>query len=156
MEYRSDVDAVRLSAHQRRCNDAEHQMDNLWERLIMEKEKPIVSTRNAHYLKGCASWLYCDNCRKTVAYLCYVTYQYFRFDFTCSCGCEGFAENRYGDIDLTGLPAGELVRNTANKRYCCAKDKSPLFSPVSKNLKNYHAEIVCKECGVRYTANEIF
>ena len=121
----------------------------------MAREKPIVTTQNAHYLKGHASWLYCDNCNKTVAYLCYVTYQYFRFDFTCACGCEGFAENRYGDIDLSNLPTGELFRNTANKRYCCAKDESPLFSPVSKNLKSYSAVIVCKECGVHYAANEI-
>ena len=122
----------------------------------MAKEKPFVTTQNAHYLKGHASWLYCDNCNKTVAYLCYVTYQYFRFDFTCLCGCDGFAENRYGDIDLSNFLTGELVRNTGNKRYCCAKDESPLFSPVPKNLKSYSADIVCKECGVRYTADEIF
>ena len=122
----------------------------------MAKEKPVVTAQNAHYLKGHASWLYCDNCNKTVAYLCYVTYQYFRFEFTCSCGCDGFAENRYGGMDLSSLLTGELVCNTVNKRYCCAKDESPLFSSVPKNLKSYSAEIVCKECGTRYFANEIF
>ena len=134
--------------------------EDIWiktpERTNMTQQKPIVATQNAHYLKGHASWLYCDNCNKTIAYLCYVTYQYFRFDFTCLCGCAGFAENRCSDIDMSSLPTGELVRSTANKRFCCSIDESPLFSPVPKNLKSYNAEIVCKECSVRYSTNEIF
>ena len=121
----------------------------------MEK-KPVVTACNAHYLKGHASWLYCDSCNKTVAYLCYVTYRYFRFDFTCACGCRGFVENRYEGADLSGIAAGEPIRSATNKRYCCAMDESPLFSPVPKNLKAYSAEIVCRECGVRYAASEDF
>lgn len=122
----------------------------------MDVEKPIVKAENAHFLKGHASWLYCDNCNKTVAYLCYVTYRYFRFSFTCSCGSRGRVENKYGNIDLQRLSAGKLTRNAANKRYCCPQDEAALFSTVPKNLKSYSAEIVCKECNTKYEINETF
>jgi hypothetical protein len=122
----------------------------------MQKEKPTVNLKNAHFLKGHASWLYCDNCNNTVAYLCYVTYRYFHFSFTCACGCKGSAENSYGDIDLSKLPAGELVQGETNKRLCCEKDKSALFSTVAKNLKSYKVEVVCKACDTRYIASGNF
>lgn len=123
---------------------------------MMSNEKPSVTTHNAHFLKGHASWLYCDNCNKTVGYLCYITYRYFRFTFACQCGCEGSVENKYKEIDLDGLQVGTLSRNPTNKRYCCEKDKSALFSPVPKNLQSYHAEIVCKACNTRYVCEEDF
>lgn len=122
----------------------------------MAKDKPIVTAQNAHFLKGYASWLYCDNCNKTVAYLCYVTYQYFAFSFECACGCSGTVENTFGDIDLDSLTVGKLVRNSANKRYCCAKDNEAQFSPVPKNLKSYHAKVVCRQCSTRYVIEEYF
>ncbi|MDL2318576.1 hypothetical protein LJC74_05825 [Eubacteriales bacterium OttesenSCG-928-A19] len=122
----------------------------------MPKEKPVVKRENAHYLKGHASWLYCDKCNKTVAYLCYVTYRYFHFSFECSCGCHGWVENSYGEIDLQSLPMGEVVRSTTNKRYCCANDEAALFSPVPKNLQAYKAQIVCNQCNTRYEVSENF
>lgn len=103
----------------------------------MSNEKPVVLAEKAHYLKGHASWLYCDQCNKTVAYLCYVTYRYFRFSFICACGSRGWVENRLGEVDLSSLEAGELAQNPANKRYCCAHDASALFSPVLKNLQAF-------------------
>lgn len=122
----------------------------------MQKEKPIVTAENAHFLKGHASWLYCDSCNKTVAYLCYVTYQYFEFSFVCSCGSKGHVQNKYSDINLQELSSGELKLNPANKRFCCTNDDSPLFSPVAKNLKSYKAEIVCKKCNTHYSMLESF
>ena len=122
----------------------------------MKKDKPIIKTENAHFLKGHASWLYCDNCNKTVAYLCYVTYSYFLFSFECSCGSHGKVENSYCEvdgtnkIDLENLKTGALINNSSNKRFCCANDDSALFSAVSKNLKSYSGEIVCKECDTKY------
>ena len=116
--------------------------------------KPTTSTQNARFLKGHASWLYCIACNKTVAYLCYVTYTYFKFSFRCSCGCEGYAENSYGIPDLGELPSGELVKSGANNRLCCAEDGSPLFSAVPKNLRSYSAEVVCKACGTYYKITE--
>lgn len=120
------------------------------------KQKPIVKTENAHFLKGHASWLYCDNCNKTVAYLCYVTYRYFKFSFVCQCGCSGFVENTYGEIDLDNLKEGHLVRSEINKRYCCENDESALFSPVPKNLREYTAQVVCAECDMKYEVKEEF
>lgn len=122
----------------------------------MATDKPKVTASNAHFLKGHASWLYCDSCNKTVAYLCYVTYRYFKFTFTCSCGHHGWVENRYDDFDFSKLPAGQLGQSAANKRYCCAKDDNALFSPVPKNLKSYSAEIVCRQCGTAYSISETY
>lgn len=123
---------------------------------MMTIERPNVKSENAHYLKGHASWLYCNKCNKTVAYLCYVTYLYFRFDFICACGCRGLVENMYGDIYLQDLSSDELARNPSNKRYCCPNDSSALFSPVPKNLKSYNAEIICRKCKTRYVTHEKF
>lgn len=117
-------------------------------------DKPIVKSSNAHFLKGHASWLYCDNCNKTVAYLCYVTYRYFHFSFTCSCGSKGWVENQFGEEEQVTLTDGSLKRNSANKRYCCEKDNNPLFSPVMKNLHSYQAEVICKECKTHYNIEE--
>lgn len=122
----------------------------------MAKDIPAVKTERAHYLKGHASWLYCDHCNKTVAYLCYVTYRYFRFSFACACGSEGQVENQFGEVDLDSLPTCELTRNPVNKRYCCAQDDSALFSPVPKNLRRYEAEVVCRQCDARYRIAEDF
>ena len=116
----------------------------------MPTDKPFVKTENAHYLKGHASWLYCDGCNKTVAYLCYVTYSHFRFEFDCLCGTHGYAENYFSNDSLENFPLGKASCNAANRRYCCEKEKSPLFSPVPKNLKSYSADVVCKACGTRY------
>jgi len=112
----------------------------------MPTDKPTTKTCNAHFLKGHASWLYCDGCNKTVAYLCYVTYRYFRFSFTCMCGAQGWVENQYDDVDPGSLLHGDLVQK--GTRFCCANDESPLFSVVSKHLKSYQADVVCKQCNV--------
>ena len=125
----------------------------------MATEKPVTKPENAHFLKGHASWLYCDSCHKTVAYVCYTTHSYFRFAFTCACGATGWAENQYpaADVpDFQNLPTGIPARNAANKRFCCAQDGSALFSPVPKNLKSYTADIVCRACHTWYTVAEIF
>lgn len=120
----------------------------------MATEKPEVAASNAHFLKGHASWLYCDSCKKTIAYLCYVTYRYFKFSFTCKCGSNGWVENRYGQVTLTNLPVGSLRQKATNNRYCCSKDGNSLFSPVPKNVENYTAEIVCRQCNTKYTVSE--
>lgn len=120
------------------------------------KQKPIVKAEQAHFLKGHASWLYCDHCNKTIAYLCYVTYRYFHFSFVCSCGTQGCVENKYEDFDGQASLPDKPSCNPANKRYCCVHDNAALFSPVAKNLKSYTAEIVCKQCNTRYEVSETF
>ena len=121
----------------------------------MPKQKPTVTTERSHYLKGHASWLYCDGYNQTVAYLCYVTYQYFRFEFSCTCGSHGVAENSFAGPSPEDLLVATPTRN-ATKRFCCQKDGSPLFSPVPKNLKAYQADVVCKACATRYQISETF
>jgi len=120
------------------------------------KEKPTVSASNTHFLKGYASWLYCDSCGKTVAYLCYVSYSYFHFSFTCACGASGWTENKFGEISLQKLSPGKLPCRAANGRYCCPKDSAALFSPVPKNLKQYSAAAICRTCETLYEISESF
>lgn len=113
--------------------------------------KPLnVQLNNARYLKNHASWLYCSKCNKTVAYLCYVTYSYFKFDFVCNCGSHGTAENCFEELQCQNLPTASLKMSTGNKRYCCANDEAPLFSVVEKNVAAYKATVVCKQCKTRY------
>lgn len=136
------------------CNNIEY---GTWILEVrMPKEKPVVKTENAHFLKGHASWLYCDHCNQTIAYLCYVTYRYFHFSFLCLCGCKGWVENSYEEIGLNQIANGKLIRSVVNKRYCCEKDESALFSPVPKNLKLYKAQIVCASCNTKYEISEEF
>jgi len=123
----------------------------------MAAQKPkSVTLENAHYLKTHASWLYCDNCNKTVAYLCYVTYSYFCFDFVCGCGNHGAAENIFDTMELDKLESGSLTLKPENKRFCCEKDGESLFSAVPKNLKSYSAIIVCKKCKTKYRCDESY
>lgn len=103
---------------------------------------------NSRLLKNYGSWMYCDECNNTIGYLCYTTYMYFKFDFTCNCGSKG------------RLVLGEKLNNDLNtdvdnliikkNRLCCSADESPLFSIVTKNLINYEFEIVCKKCNRVY------
>lgn len=121
-----------------------------------ENRVPEVKAENARFLKGHASWLYCSNCNKTVAYLCYVTYRYFHFSFTCNCGNKGEVTNSFGEVDLRKLPTGTLVLKPQNKRFCCEKDGNSLFSVVQKNLKDYKATVVCRECDLKFEREESF
>jgi hypothetical protein len=121
----------------------------------MAAQKPInVSLNNAHYLKSHASWLYCDVCNKTIAYLCYVTYGYFKFDFTCGCGAHGSAKNIFETVELDMLDKGSLEVKPENKKFCCEKDGDSLFSVVQKNLKSYSATVVCRKCKTKYEKSE--
>lgn len=120
----------------------------------MAQQPKSVNLTNSHYLKSHASWLYCDGCNKTVAYLCYVTYSYFKFDYVCNCGSYGVAENIFDDIKLEELESGSLAVNPKNKRFCCGNDEEALFSVVLKNLKSYSATVVCKKCKTKYERSE--
>ena len=111
--------------------------------------KPIEKKlEGARLLKDYASWVYCEGCGKTLAYLCYVTYQRFDFRFTCACGHQGSVSIAFEEAE----PAQEsnaaltLIKN----RLCCPEDGSPLLSLVEKHLADYQYSITCTQCHHRY------
>lgn len=111
---------------------------------MQNKKEVSRKLSKAHLLKEYASWIYCDGCGKTVGYLCYVTYSYFKYEFFCKCGSKGLVELTLGnEQDST---EGDSLLFLRKNRYCCPKDDSPLFSIVDKNLIGYNLEVVCKSC----------
>ena len=109
----------------------------------MARTPKFKKLTNSKLLKEYASWIYCTDCNKTVAYLCYVTYDCFEFEYTCDCGGSGKVNIEFehpGPVKSTDRL--KLIKN----RLCCPKDDSPLLSIVQKNLKNYKFRIVCNCC----------
>lgn len=107
---------------------------------------------NSRLLKEYASWVYCTGCSKTVAYLCYVTYDSFSFEYECQCGSEGSVtiEFEHGFMKQENTPL-----ETVKHRLCCPKDKSPLVTFVDKNLKSYSYSIGCKECQTEFRGENL-
>ena len=108
------------------------------------KQKELT---NARLLKEYASWIYCNACNKTVAYLCYVTYDLFDFEFTCTCGSRGrvFIEFEHDAPSKSKQPL-RLAKN----RLCCPKDHSPLLTVVEKNIAEAQFRIVCNTCNTEF------
>lgn len=113
------------------------------------KRKELVNTR---LLKDYASWIYCTGCGKTVAYLCYVTYDAFDFTFTCACGGVGEVHLAFREVQNVKVDSRPLV--PVKNRLCCPQDHAPLVTFVEKNLDGYQCAVVCKECGARYAASK--
>ena len=112
--------------------------------------KPIKKElSNSRLLKDYASWIYCAECNKTVAYLCYVTYDLFEFEYTCNCGSCGSVFIEF-DHDEPMKSDSEL--HLVKSRMCCPQDESPLFTLVEKNIKNVQIRIVCNGCKTEYRA----
>ena len=113
--------------------------------------KPIdKELTNSRLLKEYASWIYCTSCEKTVAYLCYVTYDLFELEYTCNCGSCGsvFIRFEHGEPEKSELPLS-VVKN----RLCCPKDSSPMLTIVEKNVKDFGFRIVCNTCNTEYKNN---
>lgn len=111
------------------------------------KVKELVNTRLAN---GYGGWIYCESCNKTIGYLCYVTYDSFRLDYTCKCGGCGSIHLSFTDEAATVNQSNDsliLIKN----RLCCPTDQSPLFTVLSKNLDCYKYEVVCNACNTKYT-----
>jgi hypothetical protein len=107
---------------------------------------------NSRLLKNYGSWLYCTSCNKTVAYICYTTYQWVRISFQCSCGSEGNLE-----LKEAGAIIAEQIRHDCdhklimkNNRYCCPVDEEPLFSVVTKQVTMFEYEVSCLKCKISY------
>ena len=114
----------------------------------MARKPKIKQLDGTKLLKEYASWVYCNSCEKTAAYLCYVTYDLCELDFTCNCGNNGrlFIEFEHDAAMVSDEPL-----NAVKNRLCCPKDHSPLLTMVEKNLTNYSVRIVCNTCGTEYS-----
>ena len=111
--------------------------------------KPIKKELcNSRILKEYASWIYCDGCNRTVAYLCYVTYDLFDFSYTCNCGSCGHVaiEFSHDKTSTSALPLAAI-----KNRLCCPADLSPLFSVVEKNLADFRFRVVCNSCHTEFS-----
>lgn len=109
------------------------------------KVKELVSTRLA---SGHGGWFYCDSCGENIGYLCYVTYDSFRFSYQCKCGEHGSMHLAFEDNNSLNSAENELI--TIKNRLCCPHDNAPLFSILSKKLENYKYEVVCTKCKTKY------
>ena len=110
----------------------------------MARTPKVKELTNSRLLKEYASWIYCERCNKTVAYLCYVTYDLFDFEYTCKCGNHGKVYIEF-EHDEPKIGRGSLKQ--IKNRLCCPKDDSPLLTIVDKNLDNYKYKILCNSCG---------
>ena len=109
----------------------------------MARTPKYKELKNSKLLKDYASWIYCTNCNKTIAYLCYVTYDLFNFEYTCNCGGTGHVciEFEHGEAGKSTEPL-----KTIKNRLCCPKDNAPLLTIVEKNIKSYKFKILCNAC----------
>lgn len=119
----------------------------------MQNKKEVSKIlKNTRMLKNYGSWIYCDSCNKTVAYLCYTTYEYFKFTYECNCKNKGFLEIGKKEPNHK-TPKKNLLINKG--RLCCPNDNSPLFSIVDKNIKKYKFEFTCKNCRTIYNEKNL-
>lgn len=114
----------------------------------MARVPMLKETRGARLLKEYASWIYCTACGKTVAYLCYVSYDSFDFHFDCGCGNHGSVHIEFGELK-TVSPSSEALHPIKN-RLCCPNDSAALLTLVGKNLKSCRYEIACNACATKY------
>jgi hypothetical protein len=109
--------------------------------------------KNARLANEYGGWTYCTSCNKTIAYLCYITYDSFKFEFSCKCGETGSVDIAFENTQKTKFIDKPLV--VMKNRLCCPTDNSPLVTFVEKNLDKYNYEIVCKPCQQLYKKGEI-
>ena len=113
----------------------------------MARKPAYKELTNTRILKEYASWIYCNECGCTVAYLCYVTYDLFDFEYTCNCGNHGKISIGFEcrEPEQSGL---SLIK--VSNRLCCPKDNSPLFTVVEKNIKDFNFGVACGKCNTVY------
>ena len=105
------------------------------------KTKILIRTRlGSKY----GSWFYCENCGKSIGYLCYVTYDSFKFNYRCKCGGQGSMHIDFQDVSSQNTEDRNLI--VIKNRRCCPIDNSPLFTILENNLDSYHYEVACNKC----------
>jgi len=113
----------------------------------MARIPKLKNLKNSRLLKDYASWIYCANCNSTVAYLCYVTYDAFDFEYICNCGSNGKVHIEFEHP--TPAKSTEELKIIKN-RLCCPNDDSPLLTVVEKNIKSYKFNIICNTCSQEF------
>lgn len=114
------------------------------------KVKKLSGTRLANNYGG---WIYCENCGQNIGYLCYVTYDHFRFHYHCKCGARGSAQIDFTEESKTAFSGDKPVM--IKNRLSCPKDQSPLLTVLEKKLDSYSYEIQCIACNTKYTEDII-
>lgn len=109
------------------------------------KIKELKGTKIANAYGG---WIYCEHCGENIGYLCYVTYDNFRFRYQCKCGSCGSMHIDFGDSENAKHSESKLI-NIKN-RQCCPNDSSPLLTILEKKLTSYQYEIDCIKCQTKY------
>ena len=120
--------------------------------LSMSRKPIKKELTNTRLLKEYASWIYCDKCNSTVAYLCYVTYDMFDFDYKCKCENTGHVHIEFENDNNTTKSSESLIE--IKNRLCCPSDSSPLVTLVTKNLLEYKLSVLCNKCNTQYHLSE--
>ena len=121
----------------------------LEEVIYLARQPKQKELQNTKLLKEYASWVYCTACNKTVAYLCYVTYDFFEFEYIGHCGNHGKVYIQF-DHEVPVKDNHSLLQ--IKNRLCCPQDNSPLITVVGKNLKTFRFRIVCNTCNTEYSS----
>lgn len=113
--------------------------------------KELLNTRLANTYGG---WIYCQNCNKTIGYLCYVTYDLFRLEYQCKCGNSGSADLAFR-CESEEEKCSSQALMTIKNRLCCPEDQSPLVTILEKNLDAYKLEVSCNVCNTKYQVEKV-
>ncbi len=105
------------------------------------KNKQLINTVLATNYGG---WMYCENCKENIGYLCYSTYDKLELKYTCNCGSKGNALLDFEDSKIGQNCNEQLV--VIKNRLCCPKDKEPLITILDKKVFDYELKITCKSC----------
>lgn len=114
----------------------------------MARKPKIKEVINSRLLKEYASWIYCNRCNNTIAYLCYVTYDYFDFNYKCNCQNCGHIHIEFDSI--AEIKESNKALSIIKNRLCCPSDNAPLITIIDKNLQSYEFTITCNKCNVQY------
>jgi len=113
----------------------------------MARKPERKELENCRLLKEYASWIYCEGCGKTVAYLCYVGYDLFELEYACGCGSRGRVLISFAH---EGAARSEDALVPVKNRLCCPEDGTPLLTIVEKHVKSTRFRVVCNGCGREY------
>lgn len=113
------------------------------------KNKELNNMRLASTYGG---WMYCSGCDTNIGYLCYVTYDKFKFEFECNCGNKGSGLLEFEDTSKTPKSDKELI--TIKNRSCCPNDEAPLYTIMDKKVKNYQIEVTCNNCNQTFKTSK--